>query len=115
MVQPQGALELAIVLLERQRSLPRRTGFTIVSALVSGPDSDHPSPNEGSAGRRHRGPRRGVRQDVADRPLHVVAKAATELGVVRKSGVVSGLDEAGHESDPKLLVCFLAGVDAEHR
>jgi hypothetical protein len=65
-----------------------------------GDDPRYARPNRSRQAHRY-GARRGVRQDLADRPRHVVAEAVTELCGVRKTGVVSGLHEAGHQPDPR--------------
>jgi len=63
----------------------------------------------------HLGAGPGVGVHLADRPLHVLPEAGAEVGISRKLGIVSRLDEARYKARGKLFVGPTAGVNPKHR
>src|SRR6266852_5168800 len=63
---------------------------------------------------RHAGLGGRIRKDFARRPLHVRAQGVSEIRVIRKFGVVSGLHEASDEARAVVVIGALSGMDLEH-
>jgi hypothetical protein len=60
-------------------------------------------------------PDRRIGQHLADRPLHVLAQGAAEVGICGQARVGGGLDEAPDEPMPEVIFGALASVDGKHR